>query len=69
MYTIHELDRIGNKPLPFEGKQLSGRYHANGSRPVSLLAYKHGTSSGRSYCTLVRLVSYPQSMTESTSER
>ena len=26
MYTIHELDRIDNKPLPFEGKQLSGRY-------------------------------------------
>lgn len=26
MYTIHELNRIDNKPLPFEGKQLSGRY-------------------------------------------
>ena len=26
MYTIHELDCIDNKPLPFEGKQLSGRY-------------------------------------------
>ncbi len=26
MYTVHELNRIDNKPLPFEGKSFSGRY-------------------------------------------
>lgn len=26
MYTIHELNRIDNHPLAFEGKSFSGRY-------------------------------------------
>ena len=26
MYTVHELNRIDRKPLPFEGKAFSGRY-------------------------------------------
>ncbi len=26
MYTVHELNRIDNAPLPFEGKSFSGRY-------------------------------------------
>lgn len=25
-YTVHELDRIDNSPLPFEGKSFTGRY-------------------------------------------
>ena len=26
LYTVHELNRIDNEPLAFEGKQFSGRY-------------------------------------------
>lgn len=46
MYTVHELNRIDNRPLPFEGKSFSGRYlMSNGLEMPYTHRVDHGSSA------------------------